>query len=1121
MAAFCAGSCTENLEPPRGSEFETDVVLHLNTGSTPSYTRADGKDSAAQNEEAIRRVDLFFFKSDADGKRMEGEAEDLFYVYEIKCENFTSADVSVKLPVELAEKFTFVGPEDGYRAYVYALVNLPATIGIDEEKKTVGGKKATYDVLQELWVSTTAFTEKNGPSDFVMRGGSPITMVKQGRYFTASGTIMLERLASKIRLWAAVPDRIYVDPETGKTIVRDQYDNEGEYEDAIKGADIWEPVTTDHDPETGTEMSTVGLYLYNLTTNGRIDGSVSAGGLAYADIDRDPKYEEVVRRLEKIQPPAAGQQIPESIYSEEYPYTHTLAYYSYPNVWVNSASEDNHQTYLMIRLPWRKQVGGGFEIQNFYYQVPVNVLKSSDGRKENCLEANRYYRVKINIGMLGSKDLGDPLEVNASCEVVPWQTANVDVSIKGRRYLVVNQTEWTMNNVWTLEIPFSSSHPVEIEDCYVTYFRYNDVWGTDPLTNGVHEMEEFDKWIEAAEALKGGKETGEGLITASYGFIDGQTTEDPVTEFVTTEGRGILGRQYPVYEVVTTVKRDVSTTTDNELYYKPDYFYDRNKGEFIYYMGHEHPKTIQNEYISFNQIEEFQERADYSKADQQRAWELYKDTYGIDSVYTCSIDYNKGVIRFVHPLVQWREISQKVQKGEPKTETKTIVEKYFDSWYSNLDLSDPILRWRVGAYLSEVLQTVTTEYERELLYYVPEMHPRIPNRLWDEFSRCEIVIKVKHKDWDGNDDLYKETVHITQYPGMYVEVSHNYGGVYESGNKRGNQYIRVNGSKTEYEGDKNTDHPDGNAPGTSTEWFEVTGTVTYFGDVNNNPNMYVIHTSQLSEEDEILYDIGDPRTMYYNNLLDDNSFTNSGKYDDWSLRRDVDNPDNKWPSKRGRVQGVYENGRLTYIENYSIDIATDKNGKKLTRYYPVDESTGAGSKENFIAPSFRIASSLGKVALVWADNDSKYAELEGLGRTEARRRCASYQEGGRPAGRWRMPTVAEIKYLVRLSSDGKIPHLFGHQTLPNMYVPYWSSGGILGVRLKDNDVKMIEEKELTTAPAVRCVYDEWYWNKVDGGKFPEGLNDLTEDFYWGDVLKDNPQAPAPTVLRTPSFSTKK
>ena len=43
-------------------------------------------------------------------------------------------------------------------------------------------------------------------------------------------------------------------------------------------------------------------------------------------------------------------------------------------------------------------------------------------------------------------------------------------------------------------------------------------------------------------------------------------------------------------------------------------------------------------------------------------------------------------------------------------------------------------------------------------------------------------------------------------------------------------------------------------------------------------------------------------------------------------------------------------------------------------------------------------------------------------------RCAGYQEAGYPAGRWRVPTMAEINYIVQLSGWGVIPSLFSESS---------------------------------------------------------------------------------------------
>ena len=82
----------------------------------------------------------------------------------------------------------------------------------------------------------------------------------------------------------------------------------------------------------------------------------------------------------------------------------------------------------------------------------------------------------------------------------------------------------------------------------------------------------------------------------------------------------------------------------------------------------------------------------------------------------------------------------------------------------------------------------------------------------------------------------------------------------------------------------------------------------------------------------------------------------------------------------------------------------------------------------------------------------------------ARRRCAAYQEDGYPAGRWRVPTTAEFKYIAKLSGEGKIPHLYSDGKL------YWTSTEYCTYSTSGT----IAESNSTSGEAfVRCVYDEW------------------------------------------------
>ena len=156
--------------------------------------------------------------------------------------------------------------------------------------------------------------------------------------------------------------------------------------------------------------------------------------------------------------------------------------------------------------------------------------------------------------------------------------------------------------------------------------------------------------------------------------------------------------------------------------------------------------------------------------------------------------------------------------------------------------------------------------------------------------------------------------------------------------------------------------------------------------------------------------------------------------------------------------------------------ATDVNGtvRNLQYYYPT--ATEANSYQ-VIAPKFRIASKLGG-----------YSESSPTG---AAYRCASYQEHGFPAGRWRLPTTAEILYIIRLQSQNKIQQLFyGGNT-------YFSATD--RVKANSDNTYTLSTGLGSSNASVRCVYDEWYWGSEREAIANSSYNNYGGyQFTWGD-----------------------
>lgn len=255
------------------------------------------------------------------------------------------------------------------------------------------------------------------------------------------------------------------------------------------------------------------------------------------------------------------------------------------------------------------------------------------------------------------------------------------------------------------------------------------------------------------------------------------------------------------------------------------------------------------------------------------------------------------------------------------------------------------------------------------------------------------------------------------------------------------------------------------------EVYNLDGIHTDTWTIEQYPAMYIVGESNDSgDNNRFVYGISrsngnpqdDNRTSLggvYNPFTTDATNSNKNQYTIYITSFDVDD---KYAIGDPRSEEV---DNLLYLQDKA-----DNNGKHLTYYYPtikenVEDIENYGST---VAPAFKIASSWGVV------------DGNGISYETAQRRCASYQENGYPAGRWRIPTEGEIEYIVGLSDAKKIPALFNGD--------YFASSG----RYYDNGYKGGRKgfHSDNNKHSVRCVYDVWYWG-----------NDKIQNpnqFTWGD-----------------------
>ena len=255
-------------------------------------------------------------------------------------------------------------------------------------------------------------------------------------------------------------------------------------------------------------------------------------------------------------------------------------------------------------------------------------------------------------------------------------------------------------------------------------------------------------------------------------------------------------------------------------------------------------------------------------------------------------------------------------------------------------------------------------------------------------------------------------------------------------------------------------------------------------DIVQYPAIYIIGENNPSNSNRIVYNISTADTEIKGIL-------SNGKEISFGKNINIDKGDYKG-DKNPNLYTVYvsafdendvwdaihykssDNGNKHDYKPYMIgdpreDTSNDDVVSQL-KYYRATKSDAVS--QSIVAPIFKVASSRGGLngSIIWS---------------QAKHRCSVYQENGYPAGRWRLPTEAEIQYIKSLSSKGMIPELFDDET------GYIAASG-RGWLWKTNNYgwgNMIDFNEYTMGFA-RCVYDVWYWGDE---KIQE-----KDKFKWGD-----------------------
>lgn len=358
--------------------------------------------------------------------------------------------------------------------------------------------------------------------------------------------------------------------------------------------------------------------------------------------------------------------------------------------------------------------------------------------------------------------------------------------------------------------------------------------------------------------------------------------------------------------------------------------------------------------------------------------------------------------------------------------TLTFTHHFFDIWSTtpnlNSNYSSANSEVQVTNFQSTTDQKTETATRRKL------------------YAQIFIEFKIRHKDQPQNEE-YEETIKLTLNPAIYVNTIYDYERLTDGG-------ILLNGYGSSNSATGNLGGFTGNA---------TNGYANY---------LTVVTVSQLNEDDAKNWVLDDPRTNYINNLMTNDSM-NSDSEDQTTYWTDsggpygqsgITNSTQKGSGVWRMIWADYPNDYKAWFINWNDgqwSPQSDVTPRTLSYYYPAAENT---DKYKVMAPKF-----------IW---NSRHATNSGQTTiTEARRRCATFQQAGYPAGRWRLPTEAEFAFMKKMKEKDVTQPIFGG-------VSYWTNNGTMDGN--NNSYTADGNNRSTSNDWARCVYDLWYWEIVDG-----------------------------------------
>ena len=422
LSVFVMSSCTKGDKVI--AEGDGESAISLTVVCKEHSTKATRPGEERYNENRIRSIEYYFYP-------LGGTASDAVIHKRVLVDVEAQYTISINLNEAMLNNVLFPGGND--QCVVAVVVNYPTEIG-NTNLNTLKSKPLSTDF-------------KGSPiqQSFVMFGTGEVTLISRKQTIVAAPTVTLNRVASKVTLSAHVAPSVQI---TNKIIYG------GVEHDRIE---TWVP-----------NLEGMKLYLVNGEKNAVVDGDptkVTTHELfKYSERDFTTETETHAITRQVLQ----GTTWTTVTSTEEF--TKSYPYYTYPETWANN---DPNEPYLKLVLPWTRLAGSdaygtwGGTNKPYYYHI---VLPNN----ATGFESNNWYKIFLEVAILGSDTDEAEVDIEGSYYVVPWNSEAVekDVDILSTRYLSVGFKSYTMYNTTLLKIPYVTSNKCEIADLHVQQYNF-------------------------------------------------------------------------------------------------------------------------------------------------------------------------------------------------------------------------------------------------------------------------------------------------------------------------------------------------------------------------------------------------------------------------------------------------------------------------------------------------------------------------------------------------------------------------------------------------------------------------------------------------------------------------